>query len=80
MTDFKGVWSELAKIWEEVDGLKEQSWLSINPRKLRGALDAIATNLKNLPARMKQYAAFDYVQKIVKSYLKVRNYVPSFLF
>ena len=43
LQDLKGVWSELAKIWEKVDELKEKPWLSVQPRKVgevvsRGAL------------------------------------------
>ena len=34
LLDLKGVWVELAKIWEQIDGLKEQLWLSIQPRKV----------------------------------------------
>lgn len=35
LQDLKGVWAELAKIWEQLEQLKEQSWLSIQPRKVR---------------------------------------------
>ena len=41
--------------------------------QLRQFLDTIATQLKNLPSRMKQYAAFEYVLKVVKSYQKVMS-------
>ena len=34
LQDLKGVWSELAKIWEKVDELKEKPWLSVQPRKV----------------------------------------------
>ena len=34
LQDLKGVWSELAKIWEKVDEMKEKPWLSIQPRKV----------------------------------------------
>ena len=32
--DLRGVWSELARIWEQIDDLKEKPWLSIQPRKV----------------------------------------------
>lgn len=32
--DLKGVWQELAKIWEQIDDLKEKPWLSVAPRKV----------------------------------------------
>ncbi|XP_065684969.1 cytoplasmic dynein 1 heavy chain 1 isoform X1 [Hydra vulgaris] len=71
LVDFKSVWSELDRVWSQLDALKEQTWVSVLPRKLRQSLDNIANGLKLLPARMRQYAAFDYVQKIIKGYLKV---------
>ena len=35
LQDLKGVWSELSKIWEQIDEMKELPWLSVQPRKLR---------------------------------------------
>lgn len=32
--DLKGVWVELSKIWEQIDELKEKTWLSVAPRKV----------------------------------------------
>lgn len=34
LADLKGVWSELARIWEQIDELKEKPWLSVAPRKV----------------------------------------------
>ena len=34
LQDLKGVWSELSKIWEQIDDLKERPWLSVQPRKV----------------------------------------------
>ena len=41
--------------------------------QLRQALDALLNDMKNLPARLKQYSSFEYVQKTIKTYLKVSN-------
>lgn len=32
--DLKEVWSELSKIWEQIDQMKEQPWVSVQPRKV----------------------------------------------
>lgn len=71
MQDLKGVWTELAKIWEQVDEMKEKPWLSIQPRKLRGQLDGLLGQLKDLPARLRQYASYEYVKKLLQGYTKV---------
>lgn len=34
MQDLKGVWSELSKVWEQIDQMKEQPWVSVQPRKV----------------------------------------------
>lgn len=73
LQDLKGVWQELAKIWESIDQLKEQPWLSVQPRKLRQQLDSFLTQLKELPARLRQYASYEYVKRLLQGYTKVRN-------
>lgn len=35
--DLKEVWSELSKVWEQIDQMKEQPWVSVQPRKVKNA-------------------------------------------
>ena len=72
LQDLKGVWVDLGKIWQSIDELREKSWLSVAPRKVRQSLDTLLQQLKDFPSRLKQYASFEYVQRIVKGYTKVR--------
>ena len=71
LQDLKGVWCELSKIWEKIEELKERPWLSVAPRKIRQALDALIQQLKAFPSRLKQYSSFEYVQSKLKGYTKV---------
>ncbi len=71
LQDLKGVWSELSKIWDQIDEMKELPWLSVQPRKLRGQIDALLGQLKDLPARLRQYASYEFVRKLLQSYAKV---------
>ena len=77
LQDLKGVWSELGKIWEKIEELREKPWLSVAPRKIRQALDALLQQLRGFPSRLKTYASFDYVQTLLKGYTKVRAAVRS---
>ena len=46
LQDLKGVWTELSKIWQQIDELKERPWMSVQPRKVchsRRYLQAIVT-------------------------------------
>lgn len=76
LQDLKGVWVDLGKIWQSIDELREKSWLSVAPRKVRQSLDTLLQQLKDFPSRLKQYASFEYVQRIVKSHTKVRYRNP----
>ncbi|KAJ8974295.1 hypothetical protein NQ317_014466 [Molorchus minor] len=71
LQDLRGVWSELARIWQQIDETREKPWLSVQPRKLRQQLDAMSTQLKELPARLRQYASYEYVKKTLQTYTKV---------
>lgn len=71
LQDLKGVWSELSKIWNQIDETREKPWLSIQPRKLRLYLDTMLTQLKELPARLRQYSSYEYVKKMLQNYTKV---------
>uniref|UniRef100_A0A1A8G9X4 Cytoplasmic dynein 1 heavy chain 1 n=2 Tax=Nothobranchius TaxID=28779 RepID=A0A1A8G9X4_9TELE len=73
--DLKEVWSELSKVWEQIDQMKEQPWVSVQPRKLRQSLDALLNQLKNFQARLRQYASYEFVQRLLKGYLKVNMLV-----
>lgn len=71
--DLRGAWAELAKIWEQIYELKEKPWISIVPRKIRQSLDNLLLQLKNLPTKLRQYAAYDHLQRVLKGYTKVRS-------
>lgn len=71
LQDLRGVWSELSRIWTQIDETREKPWLSVQPRKLRQQLDTMSTQLKELPARLRQYASYEYVKKMLQNYIKV---------
>ncbi|KAJ1934844.1 dynein heavy chain, partial [Linderina macrospora] len=70
VNDLKSVWAALAGIWKEVDELRETPWASVVVRKVRQQLDRQLAESKQLPNRMRQYAAFEYMQKTLRGLLK----------
>ncbi|KAJ2839355.1 dynein heavy chain, partial [Coemansia erecta] len=68
--DLKSVWTALGAIWREVDELRETPWVSVVVRKVRQQLDRHLAESKQLPNRMRQYAAFEYMQKTLRGLLK----------
>ncbi|KAL8276643.1 hypothetical protein RQP46_010992 [Phenoliferia psychrophenolica] len=68
--DLKAVWTALSGVWAQIAELRDTLWSSIQPRKLRQQLDALLGTTREMPSRMRQYAAFEYVQETLRQQLK----------
>ena len=68
--DFASVWSSLSTIWQGIYDLRDQLWSSVQPRKVRQSLENLTKSAKEMPSRMRQYAAFEHVQQVMRSLLK----------
>ena len=51
--------------------MKDKSWLSVQPKKLRQSITDLINQLKELPARLRQYASYEHVKRTLEGYLKV---------
>ena len=69
--DFKSVWASLSTIWTNVNELRETLWNSVQPRKIRASIDSLIKMTKEMPSRMRQYAAFEHIQNILRTFMKV---------
>jgi dynein heavy chain 1, cytosolic len=69
--DFISVWSALSNIWQSINELKGTSWASTQPRKLRQSIEGLVKITKDMPSRIRQYDAFEHVQKELRQLLKV---------
>lgn len=70
MRDLKTVWTALLGVAARLSELRETSWTAINPRKLRQSLEAILSSLKEMPSRMRQYAAYEHFADNLKGLIK----------
>ncbi|TQS39101.1 hypothetical protein Golomagni_00379 [Golovinomyces magnicellulatus] len=73
--DFKSVWAALSTIWRSLNDLRETLWNIIQPRKLRLAIESLIKMTKEMPSRMRQYAAFEHIQRVLRQFLKVNPIV-----
>ncbi|KAL8873373.1 MAG: hypothetical protein Q9174_001143, partial [Haloplaca sp. 1 TL-2023] len=69
--DFMSVWAALSTIWKSLNELRETPWASLQPRKLRQSVDGLIKMTKDMPSRMRQYAAFEHIQAVLRGHLKV---------
>lgn len=71
--DFKSVWASLSTIWKSLNELREILWNSVQPRKIRSSIDGLINMTKQMPSRMRQYAAFEHIQTVLRGYYKVNS-------
>ncbi|KAI1853296.1 hypothetical protein JX266_002002 [Neoarthrinium moseri] len=71
--DFQSVWAALSTIWNSLNELGETLWPSVQPRKIRTSIDGLIKMTKDMPSRMRQYAAFDHIQTILRQCLKANS-------
>ncbi|KAI9105868.1 dynein heavy chain [Phlyctochytrium arcticum] len=77
LRDLSGVWAALAEIWVGINEIRDTQWSTLAPRKVREQLNQALTSIREMPSRLKQYAAFDYAQETLKSYLKVNPLITE---
>ncbi|THH28428.1 hypothetical protein EUX98_g5757 [Antrodiella citrinella] len=77
LRDLKAVWTALSGIWSQIGELKEMTWATVQPRKLRQQMDALLSSTKDMPTRMRQYAAFEYVQDVLRGLLKSNSLISE---
>ena len=77
LRDLKTVWTALSGIWSQINELKEVPWATIQPRKLRQQVDGLLSSTKDMPTRMRQYAAFEFVQDVLKGLLKSNTLISE---
>ncbi|CAH8838540.1 unnamed protein product [Trichobilharzia szidati] len=70
LQDLKNVWLELSRVWEQIESMKEMPWQTVQPRKLRQQLDELAGQLKELPAKLRQYSSYEHVKRTLQNYAK----------
>jgi len=71
LQDFKSVWTALSKIWDSLQDLRDTLWSSLVPRKVRQSLDGLVAITKEMPSRMRQYSAFEYIQGVLQKLIKI---------
>lgn len=77
LRDLKSVWTALAKVWQSINEIRDTLWSTIVPRKVRQSLDGLVNSTKDMPNRMRQYAAYEYVQEILRHYLRVNPLISD---
>ncbi|KAK9349302.1 dynein heavy chain, N-terminal region 1-domain-containing protein [Lipomyces starkeyi] len=68
--DFKSVWFALSSVWKSLNDLRDTPWASVVSRRVKHNIDELINMTKEMPSRMRQYSSFEYVQSILRQFLK----------
>ncbi|CAJ0934299.1 unnamed protein product, partial [Mesorhabditis belari] len=77
LNDLKGVWEALKPLYTEVDEMKDKTWLSVQPRKLRQSLDELSQKLKGLPVKYKTYKSYESAKELMQNYSKMNMLITE---
>lgn len=75
--DLKAVWTALSGIWSQIDAIRDINWSLLQPRKIRQQLDSLLASTREMPSKMRQYAAFEFVQELLRQMLKSNSLISD---
>ncbi|KAI6221986.1 Dynein heavy chain, cytoplasmic [Aphelenchoides besseyi] len=71
LTDLRGAWQTLLPIYDEIEQLREKSWLMVQPRKLRQSVDDLLASLKKLPSQFRSYESHEQTKRLLQNYSRM---------
>jgi len=77
LRDLKSVWTALSKVWQAISDIRDTLWASVAPRNIRQSLEKLINSSKEMPSRMRQYAAYEYVHETLRTYQKVNSLISD---
>ncbi|CDI87445.1 dynein beta chain, flagellar outer arm, putative [Eimeria praecox] len=77
IADMKGVWQALGGLHTELAGLRETLWAAVIPKQIRSALESLLERIKQIPARFRQYEAFEELKQKINKFLSLNMLITD---
>lgn len=71
IADMKGVWQSLGGLHSELATLRDMPWAVVVPKNIRSTLDLLLEQIKHIPARFRQYEAFEELKQKINKFLSL---------
>lgn len=71
LDEIRNVWKSLENVCDRLEELKDQQWITIQPKKLKGSLDELLTSMTAMVPSVKSYHSYNAVKSNIENYLKV---------
>lgn len=75
--DYKDVWGGLSQIWAKVVEIGETLFTAMNPKKVKESLRGISEGFQELPAKYKQYDAFEDMRAKASRFQTMHNTITD---
>jgi len=75
--DYKEVWGSLSQIWAKVVEIGETLFTAMNPKKVKESLRGISEEFQELPAKFKQYDAFEDMRAKASKFQTMHNTITD---
>ncbi|KAL8455832.1 hypothetical protein Emag_000406 [Eimeria magna] len=77
IADMKGVWQSLGGLHTELAALRETLWAAVVPKQIRVSLESLSDKIKQIPARFRQYEAFEELQQKINKFLSLNMLITD---
>ena len=61
----------------ELAGLRETLWAAVVPKQIRSALESLLERIKQIPARFRQYEAFEELKQKINKFLSLNMLITD---
>ncbi|ODV62102.1 dynein heavy chain [Ascoidea rubescens DSM 1968] len=75
--DLMNVWSSIDVLWKSLEDLRSLQFHTINPTKLNSLLQQLLFRARTMPTRIRQYAAFEDIQNVIKNYVQTNPLITE---
>lgn len=77
IADMKGVWLALSGLQSDLAVLRDTLWVAVVPKNVRSNLEALLQRIKDIPARFRQYEAFEELREKLNGYLSLNMLITD---
>ncbi|ODV86297.1 hypothetical protein CANARDRAFT_211710 [[Candida] arabinofermentans NRRL YB-2248] len=75
--DLKSVWTSIGALSRNLSDITQESWHDVSIRSIRKKLDDLLAKSRSMPAKVRQYSAFEELQSSIKNFIKVTPILNS---
>ncbi|CAD5206375.1 unnamed protein product [Bursaphelenchus okinawaensis] len=77
LNDLRSAWNALNPLYDQIEELKEKSWLIVQPRKIRQVIEELMISLKKLPSQFRSYESYEQTKRMLENYSRMNPMITE---